>query len=150
MEIRVKPYNELTIDELYDVMALRSNVFVVEQNCVYQDLDYKDQKAIHVLGYVNDKLSGYTRVFGPGDYFEHASIGRVIVSQSERGKHLGHTLMQASISVLKERFPITQIEISAQSYLEGFYKTHGFEASGSEYLEDGIPHKKMIKKLLHP
>ena len=147
MEICVKSYNELTIDELYDIMALRSNVFVVEQNCVYQDLDYKDQKAIHVLGYLNDKLIAYTRIFGPGDYFKNPSIGRVTVSQKERGKYLGHKLMEASISVVLERFTVTQIDISAQSYLEEFYKTHGFKASGSEYLEDGIPHKKMIKTM---
>ena len=150
MELIVKEFNALTTSELYDVMALRSEVFVVEQDCVYQDLDYKDQKAWHVMGYIQKKLVAYTRVFAPGDYFENASIGRVIVVSSHRSKKLGHTIMQVSISALLERYKVKQIDISAQSYLERFYQTHGFESTGEEYLEDGIPHKKMIKTINTP
>jgi ElaA protein len=150
MQVRIKIFVDLTLNELYDLMALRSAVFVVEQDCVYQDLDYKDQKAIHVLGYENKLLVAYTRLFGPGDYFKNASIGRVIVTPAFRSKQLGHTIMKASILALQERYDMHQIEISAQSYLERFYETHGFKAEGAEYLEDGIPHKKMIKIINNP
>ena len=150
MQTKVKEFEALTTSELYDLMALRSAVFVVEQDCVYQDLDYKDQKALHVLGYDQGVLVAYTRVFAPGDYFEKASIGRVIVAKTHRSKQLGHAIMRTSISALLERYDLDQIDISAQSYLERFYQTHGFTATGDEYLEDGIPHKKMIKIINNP
>jgi ElaA protein len=145
MEIKVKIYQDLEIDELYAIMALRAAVFVVEQNCVYQDLDYKDQKALHVMGWINDKLVAYTRLFGPGDYFEQASIGRVIVTVDQRGHNYGHQIMSASINAITQHYKTDRIDISAQTYLEQFYTAHGFLPSGEEYLEDGIPHIKMIK-----
>ena len=146
MEIKVKVYQDLAIDELYAMMALRAAVFVVEQNCVYQDLDYKDQKALHVMGWINGKLVAYTRLFGPGDYFDQASIGRVIVAMDERGHNYGHQIMSASITAISQRYKTDRIDISAQTYLEQFYTAHGFLPLGEEYLEDGIPHIKMIKK----
>ena len=145
MEIKVKVYQDLAIDELYAIMALRAAVFVVEQNCVYQDLDYKDQKALHVMGWINGKLVAYTRLFGPGDYFDQASIGRVIVAMDQRGHNYGHQIMSASITAISQRYKTDRIDISAQTYLEQFYTDHGFLPSGEEYLEDGIPHIKMIK-----
>lgn len=145
MEIKVKVYQDLEIDELYAIMALRAAVFVVEQNCVYQDLDYKDQKALHVMGWINGKLVAYTRLFGPGDYFDQASIGRVIVSMDQRGHNYGHQIMSASINAITQHYKTDRIDISAQTYLEQFYTAHGFVPSGEEYLEDGIPHIKMIK-----
>ena len=145
MEIKVKVYQDLAIDELYAMMALRAAVFVVEQNCVYQDLDYKDQKALHVMGWINGKLVAYTRLFGPGDYFEQASIGRVIVAMDQRGHNYGHQIMTASINAITQHYKTDRIDISAQTYLEQFYTAHGFLPSGEEYLEDGIPHIKMIK-----
>ena len=145
MEIKVKVYQDLEIDELYAMMALRAAVFVVEQNCVYQDLDYKDQKALHVMGWINGKLVAYTRLFGPGDYFDQASIGRVIVAMDERGHNYGHQIMSASINAITQHYKTDRIDISAQTYLEQFYTAHGFLPSGEEYLEDGIPHIKMIK-----
>jgi ElaA protein len=145
MEIKVKVYQDLEIDELYEIMALRAAVFVVEQNCVYQDLDYKDQKALHVMGWINDKLVAYTRLFGPGDYFEQASIGRVIVAMDQRGHNYGHQTMSASINAITQHYKTDRIDISAQTYLEQFYTAHGFLPSGEEYLEDCIPHIKMIK-----
>lgn len=145
MEIKVKVYQDLEIDELYAMMALRAAVFVVEQNCVYQDLDYKDQKALHVMGWINGKLVAYTRLFGPGDYFDQASIGRVIVSIDQRGHNYGHQIMSASINAITQHYKTDRIDISAQIYLEQFYTAHGFLPSGEEYLEDGIPHIKMIK-----
>jgi len=145
MEITVKVYQDLAINELYAMMALRAAVFVVEQNCVYQDLDYKDQKALHVMGWINGKLVAYTRLFGPGDYFDQASIGRVIVSMDQRGHNYGHQIMSASINAITQHYKTDRIDISAQTYLEPFYTAHGFLPSGEEYLEDGIPHIKMIK-----
>ena len=97
LNIVVKPFEKLTTQELYSVLQLRSEIFVVEQNCVYQDMDNKDQKALHVLGFKNGNIVAYTRIFKPGDYFEYASIGRVIVSQKERKHNYGNDIMNASI-----------------------------------------------------
>jgi ElaA protein len=145
LKITTKTFKELTTDELYALLQLRSEVFVVEQDCVYQDIDYKDQKALHVLGFKNDKLVAYTRLFKPGDYFNYASIGRVIVAQNEREHKYGYDIMNASISAIKEYYNETTIKISAQTYLKKFYNNLGFEEVGEGYLEDGIPHIGMIK-----
>lgn len=141
----VKTFDELTKQELYDLLQLRSAVFVVEQDCVYQDLDGKDTKALHVLGIKNNKIVAYTRVFGPGVYFEQASIGRVIVAKNERRHDYGNQIMKASIKAIEDRFKETTIKISAQCYLDKFYTNLGFKAIGETYLEDGIPHITMIK-----
>jgi len=146
LNIKVKTFKELTTYELYDILQLRSAVFVVEQDCVYQDLDGKDNKAWHVLGYNNEKLIAYTRVFKPGLYFSHASIGRVIVAQNERRHNYGKKIMEASIEAVKTHFNETAIKISAQCYLTKFYSNLGFKAVGDTYLEDGIPHVTMIKE----
>ena len=145
MEFKVKSFSELTTDELYKILQLRSEVFVVEQDCVYQDLDFKDQKALHVIGIKNDKIIAYTRIFKPGEYFKEASIGRVVVDQKERKFGYGHDLMKASIKATQEKFQTQEITISAQVYLKKFYESHGFIKSGEEYLEDGIPHIEMIR-----
>lgn len=145
MKIKVKTFEELTIHELYEVLALRAEVFVVEQDCVYQDIDGKDQKAIHILGYKNEKLVAYTRCFDQGIYFEEASIGRVIVKQNERKYGYGHDIMKASIEEIEDRFKVTTIKISAQQYLTKFYESHQFKQIGEGYLEDGIPHIAMIR-----
>ena len=139
----IKPFHELTTDELYAMLQLRSEVFVVEQNCVYQDIDGKDQKAIHVLGYSEGILVAYSRLFKPKDYFEYASIGRVIVKASHRDQKLGHELMRVSIDAIKTLFQETKITISAQLYLQKFYESHGFVIVGESYLEDNIPHIEM-------
>ncbi|SDQ13564.1 GNAT family N-acetyltransferase [Flagellimonas zhangzhouensis] len=145
MQIAVKTFDELTTSELYELLRLRSEVFVVEQDCVYQDVDNKDQKALHVLGTKNGELAAYTRIFKPGDYFKNASIGRVVVAADQRKYGLGKQIMQASLTAIEEKFPNQPIEISAQSYLLKFYTELGFKAFGDEYLEDGIPHKRMLK-----
>ncbi|RIV72613.1 GNAT family N-acetyltransferase [Flagellimonas aequoris] len=146
MEISVKTFDELSNTELYQLLRLRSEIFVVEQDCVYLDLDNKDQKALHIFGTKNNVVVAYTRVFKPGDYFKNASIGRVVVAQDQRKFGYGKIIMQASIAAVEERFPNTSIEISAQSYLLKFYSDLGFVAFGEEYLEDGIPHTRMLKK----
>jgi len=142
---KTMPFTDFTVKELYEVLQLRSEVFVVEQDCVYQDIDFKDQKALHVMGYKNEKLVAYTRVFKRGDYFDEASIGRVVVQQNERKYGYGHDLIKESINVIETQLGTSTIHISAQTYLEKFYSTHGFAKTGEGYLEDGIPHIKMIK-----
>lgn len=145
MQIQVKVFDELDIGELYKILQLRSEVFVVEQDCVYQDIDGKDQSALHVLGFVNEQLVAYTRVFPPGAYFDQAAIGRVVVHKDHRKKHLGHKILEASIKAIDDEFKTSSIKLSAQTYLLKFYKEHGFESTGQGYLEDGIPHIGMIK-----
>ena len=146
MEFFIKEFYQLSLDELYRILQLRSEIFVVEQDCVYQDIDYKDQKAIHILGYKNEKLIAYTRIFKPGDYFNDASIGRVVVAENQRKFGYGFVIMQHSIKAVKEYFNETTIKISAQKYLKNFYESLDFEQIGEEYLEDNIPHIPMIKK----
>lgn len=145
LNIIIKSFEKLTAQELYNILKLRSEIFVVEQNCVYQDMDDKDQKALHVLGMKNETIVAYTRIFKPGDYFEYASIGRVIVSQKERQHKYGYDIMNASIKAVKDNFNATKIKIGAQSYLRKFYGNLGFKEVGEEYLEDGIPHIHMIR-----
>ena len=146
LSIRIKSFKELNTKELYDLLQLRSEVFVVEQDCAYQDVDGKDNKALHVLGYKNENLIAYTRVFKPGDYFEDASIGRVVVAVNERQYKYGYAIMNATIEAVKNHFNTTKILLSAQVYLKTFYNNLLFFEIGEEYLEDGIPHIKMLRK----
>ena len=145
LQIKIKTFNQLTLTILYDLLQLRSEVFVVEQDCVYQDIDGKDKKALHVLGYKEEKLVAYTRLFKAGDYFEEASIGRVVVSENERKHKYGNDIMKASITAINSYYNTDTILISAQTYLKRFYNSLGFFEIGEEYLEDGIPHIKMKK-----
>ncbi|WP_452597916.1 GNAT family N-acetyltransferase [Pontimicrobium sp. MEBiC01747] len=145
IDVKVKAFKELTTNELYQLLQLRSEVFVVEQNCIYQDIDGKDQNALHVLGYKGDKLVAYTRMFKPGDYFDYASIGRVVVRAHERQFKYGYTIMEVSIEAVKTQYNTTTIKISAQTYLKRFYNNLGFKEVGEEYLEDNIPHIVMIR-----
>ncbi|CAM4107186.1 GNAT family N-acetyltransferase [Gillisia limnaea] len=145
MNIKIKTFKELNLDELYKILQLRSEVFVVEQDCVYQDIDGKDSKAIHVMGFEGDELVAYTRCFEPGYYFDEAAIGRVIVKYKYRKYGFGHDIMKASINQIKNQYGSNNIKLSAQQYLIRFYETHGFIQSGEGYLEDGIPHIAMIK-----
>ena len=146
LDIIVKEFNELSIQELYNILQLRSDVFVVEQNCVYQDLDGKDAKALHVIGTKNNRVVAYTRIFKPGNYFDESSIGRVAVHKDHRKYGYGKNIMQASINAVHEKFGKQKIKISAQTYLKKFYIELGFKIKGEDYLEDGIPHITMIKE----
>ena len=121
MNFVTKSFSELTTTELYKILQLRSEVFVVEQDCVYQDLDFKDQKSLHVFGFKNDNIIAYTRIFKPGDYFDNASIGRVVVADTERKFGYGHDVIKASINAIKTHFNVDEITISAQKYLKIFY-----------------------------
>ncbi len=144
MEILAKTFDELSIYELHDLLQLRSEVFVVEQDCVYQDVDGKDPKALHVLGFVKDKLVAYTRCFPPGVYFEEAAIGRVVVDMEYRKYKLGHEIMKASLEAIQKHYRTEKVKLSAQEHLKKFYETHGFHQVGEGYLEDGIPHIAMV------
>ncbi len=145
--IVAKTFDELNIQELYQILRLRSEVFVVEQDCVYQDLDNKDQISVHVFQNEKDEIVAYTRIFKSGDYYKNPSIGRVVVSKKNRGKELGKKIMIYSIEYIKNNLKGEKIELSAQTYLDKFYKDLGFYKTGEYYLEDGIPHQRMIKKI---
>lgn len=138
-----KKWSEVSLEELYSVLRLRSEVFVVEQDCVYQDIDNKDQKAIHLLGYINKELIAYSRLFNEGDYFKETSFGRAIIKKENRGQGYGDELIKESIKTIKNYYGNKKVKISAQAHLKSFYSKHAFIAKGKEYLEDGIPHVSM-------
>jgi ElaA protein len=146
IQFTIKPFNELLVTELYQVLQLRSEVFVVEQNCVYQDIDGKDSKGLHLLGTFDGNIVAYARLFAPGHYFDNASIGRVVINADYRDCKWGHSLMQSAIAGIKEHYREDAITISAQLYLKKFYEGHGFVQDGDEYLEDDIPHIRMHRK----
>jgi ElaA protein len=140
---KIRRFEALSIAELHDLIQLRTEVFVVEQNCVYQDVDGKDQKALHLIGEDNGQTVAYARLFRPKDYFDEASIGRVVVKQTYRDKKLGHILMKEAIDAIETEFGEARITISAQLYLKKFYESHGFIQTSETYLEDDIPHIQM-------
>ncbi|MGH2642493.1 MAG: GNAT family N-acetyltransferase [Chitinophagaceae bacterium] len=140
----LKPFERLTAKELYQVLLLRSKVFVVEQKCIYLDMDNKDQKAFHLMGWYNNLLVAYARLFAPGDYFREAAIGRIISAPEVRGQGIGKLLMQESIKIAHRMYGNVSIRIAAQYYLEEFYQSFGFKSEGEQFLEDGIPHVEMI------
>jgi ElaA protein len=145
MEIEVKNFEELSTNELYAILQLRSEVFVVEQDCVYQDIDGKDERALHIMGWEDGNLVAYARCFQAGDYFDEASIGRVLVRENYRKMGYGHAITKASIEAIKTNFKADKIKISAQVYLVIFYESHGFKTFGDRYMEDGIPHIAMLR-----
>jgi ElaA protein len=140
---KIKRFNELSLSQLCSLLQLRSLVFVVEQNCVYQDIDGKDEKALHLLGELEGQIVAYSRLFKAGDYFENASIGRVVIHPEARDKKWGHQMMQNAIEGIDSHFNSKQITISAQLYLKKFYETHDFVQTSEIYLEDDIPHIEM-------
>lgn len=142
----LKPFAQLSLQEMYDFIVLRQEVFVVEQDCPYLDCDGKDQDSHHLMGYDEDKdLIAYTRLVKPGVSYEEVSIGRVITAQKARKKGAGIALMDESIKAINNIYGKTPIRISAQCYLEKFYRSFGFIPTGKEYLEDGIPHMEMLR-----
>jgi ElaA protein len=141
---KTKSFNELNNYELYEILKLRAKVFVVEQNCVFQDMDDKDQNSIHVLGFKDDVLVAYSRLVPAGVSYKEAAIGRVVTDPNYRRKGSGKELMQLSIDKLFELFGKQPIRIGAQCYLKAFYESFGFINNSDEYLEDGIPHIEMV------
>lgn len=138
-------FDELTANEVYAIMHLRSEVFVVEQNCIFLDADFKDQYCYHLMGWKDDKLAAYTRLVPPGVSYEEMSIGRVVTSPFYRGGGLGRQLMQNSIYNCALIFGEKPIKIGAQLYLKTFYESFDFQQIGEMYLEDGIEHIHMIR-----
>ena len=141
----IKSFNEFSIYELYAVLQLRNEVFIVEQNCPYLDLDGKDQDSYHLLYYVDDQLAAYTRLLPARLSYDEPSIGRVITAPSFRGIGLGRLLMEASIQGCYEKFGVCGIRISAQYHLSKFYQSLGFAEIVEVYDEDGIPHIQMFR-----
>ena len=146
--IITKTFYELDTEDLYQILRLRSEVFVVEQDCVYQDIDNKDQNAIHLYLKEHDEIVAYTRIFKAGHYYENPCIGRVVVLKKNRGNDLGKKIMIDSMEYIKQNIKGKKIELSAQKYLDKFYKDLGFYKIGEDYLEDGIPHQRMIFDLV--
>lgn len=142
MQLIIKHFNELTTDELYDILAARAEVFVVEQNCAYQDLDGIDKNAYHLYYKENGKIVAYLRVIDKGERLDEVSIGRVISLKRRCG--LGSALMREGLRVAKEKFGATKVKIGAQLYAKPFYESVGFKQISGEYLEDGIPHIYML------
>ncbi len=143
---QLKHFNELTLAQLYAALQLRIEVFIVEQNCPFQDADDRDQASYHLLGYNNKKLIAYTRLVPPGIAYTEASIGRVVTSPSVRGSGAGKELMRESISKTVSLFGNGPIKIGAQLYLKNFYENFDFVQVSDVYLEDGIPHIYMLKQ----
>ncbi len=136
-----KSFKELTVDELYELLRVRSEVFVVEQDCVYQDMDNDDQKSIHLWLTVADKVVALARVCPAGTHMKGISIGRVITT--ERGKGYGKLIMLYAIDAAKEHFDAKLIDIEAQEYAKGFYESVGFRQSSDTFMLDGISHIRM-------
>lgn len=141
----LKSFDALSTHELYELLRLRNEVFIVEQNCIFPDLDGKDQKCHHLIGSENGVLMAYSRIVPPGLSYEYPSIGRVLVSPLGRGKMFGIELMEISISSLEEIYGKSTIRIGAQLYLKKFYGSFQFEQSGEIYEEDGIDHIEMTR-----
>ncbi|MDP1803384.1 MAG: GNAT family N-acetyltransferase [Bacteroidota bacterium] len=146
MEIILKEFKDLSNTQLFEIYKLRSEVFIVEQNCPYQDVDDIDQHSAHLLILEAETLAAYARIIPPGISYKEPSIGRVVVRKQFRGKDLGKLLMKECLKYMSTAFPKLEIVISAQSYLLKFYTELGFKAEGEEYLEDDIPHTKMRLK----
>ncbi len=138
------PFEALSAHQLYAILQLRSEVFVVEQACGFQDMDGTDQQAVHLMGHATDQLVAYARCFKAGVKFAEASIGRVITQASVRGTGLGYELMQRAIDCVHQQWGQQPIRIGAQARLEGFYRKLGFTPASAPYLEDGIPHIEML------
>jgi len=139
-----KSFQELSLDELYAILRLRSEVFVVEQNCVFLDMDNKDQASHHLMGWDGNTLAGYTRLLPPGLAYAEPCIGRVVTAITARGSGIGRMLMKQSIKECKSLFGNRPVRIGAQLYLKAFYASLGFIPTGGIYPEDGIDHIQML------
>ncbi len=151
---QTKTFSSLSINELYDLLKLRIDVFVVEQTCYYPDLDSnkgtldRHPETLHLLGYKNNTLVAYLRILPKGQsYDDYISIGRVAIALTTRGEGIGHQLMKQALTLCQQYFPKQNIKISAQEHLIGYYQKHGFRQASDMYLEDEIPHVAMIKTL---
>tara|TARA_A100001011_G_scaffold219884_1_gene227840 strand:- start:99 stop:551 length:453 start_codon:yes stop_codon:yes gene_type:complete len=145
VNFEVKKFNEIDNETLHNIFLIRSEVFIIEQNCTYQDIDGKDIKSIHIIGKIKEEIIAYSRIMNLSNEF--CSIGRVLVKKASRKKGLGTKLMKKTIEEAAKKFKKNKIKISAQKYLKDFYTNLGFKHTGKSYLEDGIPHIEMISNL---
>ncbi|RZJ49330.1 MAG: GNAT family N-acetyltransferase [Chryseobacterium sp.] len=143
---KIKSFEEITTSELYEIIKARVDVFVVEQNCPYPDLDGYDRQAIHLWAEQENNVLAYCRIFNKGIKYPETSIGRVLTTEKARRKSLGKQLIQYAVETIENRFHTTEVRISAQDYLLRFYSGFGFEDTGKKYLEDNIPHTEMFRK----
>lgn len=141
---KIKPYSELTLNEFHDLIELRINIFVVEQDCPYSELDGRDKKAYHLIGRNGQgKVVATARILPAGIAYDDVAIGRVVVDESARGNGTGHRLLEECLDFIAAEFNNPPITLSAQKHLENYYQSHKFLSTGKEYLEDGIPHVEM-------
>ena len=143
---KIKSFEKLTIKELYAILKIRQEVFIVEQTCYYLDADGYDEKAIHIWGEKNGEIVAYCRIFEPKIKYPESSLGRVLTNPSYRNLKLGKVLLKIALNTIEAKFNTTQVRISAQDYLLRFYSEFGFISTGVEYLEDDIPHTEMLRK----
>jgi ElaA protein len=144
MNISIKHYQHLSKEELHDIFALRIEIFIVEQNCPYQEIDGLDKDAYHALATDGGKLIGTLRILKSGTVYSESAIGRVATHQDHRGKKVAYNMMKQALLFIHSELHENSVRISAQSHLEAFYSQFGFEPTGKNYLEDGIPHKEML------
>ena len=143
-----KNFEALSLDEFHDILKLRIDIFVVEQNCPYSELDNKDKKALHCFAKDQEQhIIAYTRIFKPGDYYKEASFGRVLVQKEYRNKKLGYELIKQTLLAIQANMGQVPVKIGAQAHLERFYGVFDFKKVGQGYIEDGIPHIYMLKKI---
>lgn len=146
MEIKIKKFNELTTEELYKILRVRNEVFVVEQICIYQDCDNKDYNSYHLYVEEGNEVVGYLRIVNKGISYNEISIGRVLVKETHRNKGLSRKIMLEAIKFIEEKLNSNEIRLSGQVYIKGFYESLGFKQVSEEYLEDDIPHVEMLYK----
>ena len=144
MHWEIKAFDQLSLQELYTILTLRTNIFVVEQACPYPEVDGKDPNCLHLLGTINGELVAYLRILPAGLRYDKVSIGRVVIKPSHRGKGLGRLMMEQAIHYITNEWKESQIIIGAQAYLEKFYQSLGFKPVSEVYLEDDIPHLDML------
>ena len=142
---KIKTFSKLSNEELYQILKIRQEVFIVEQTCYYLDADGYDQQAVHIWAEKEGEILAYSRVFEPGIKYKEASIGRVLTNPNYRKNNLGKILIRFSINTIESRFRTQSIRISAQDYLLRFYSEFGFQDTGKKYLEDDIPHTEMVR-----
>ena len=141
----IKKFDQLSADELYKILQARVDVFVVEQNCPYYELDGYDQTALHLWAEIDDEVAAYCRIFASGIKYEEASIGRVLTNKNFRGLNLGKILVKFALNTIEAQYKTSSVRISAQDYLLKFYGDFGFKDTGKTYLEDDIPHTEMLR-----
>lgn len=146
MNWELKKFKELKVEEIYKILELRNEVFIVEQQCAYQDCDGKDENAYHLYLQDNGEIIAYLRILKKGVSFDEISIGRVLVRKNYRGKGISREMMLKAINFIELNLNEKEIKIQAQSYLVNFYKSLGFKETSNEYLEDNIPHIDMLYK----